>query len=110
MVSHHTIKKETSSRCPLQNLYYTYGYNIRTCLKISQKSCSTNKSQAGSMTTSTLCLYWIMPINSAFVKNLANSKSDAAFLAKEGFLATAAFKLEITIDALFVRAPRTAIR
>ena len=49
-------------------------------------------------------------MKSALVKNLANSKSVAAFLAKEESLATALFKLLVTIEALLVLAPKTAIR
>ena len=51
-----------------------------------------------------------MLINSAFVKYLANSKSEAAFLANDGSLATAFFKLLVTIEALLVLAPNTAIK
>ena len=51
-----------------------------------------------------------MLMKSALVKNLANSKSVAAFLANAGSLATALFKLLITIEALLVIAPKTAIK
>ena len=40
----------------------------------------------------------MMFMKSAFVKNLANSKSVAAFLANEESLATALFKLLVTIE------------
>ena len=52
----------------------------------------------------------MMFMKSAFVKNLANSKSVAAFLANEESLATAFFKLLVTIEELLVLAPKTAIR
>ena len=52
----------------------------------------------------------MMFMKSAFVKNLANSRSVAAFLANEESLATALFKLLVTIEELFVLAPKTAIR
>lgn len=51
-----------------------------------------------------------MFMKSALVKYFANSKSVAAFLAKEASLATALFKLLVTIEALFVLAPKTAIK
>ena len=50
-----------------------------------------------------------MLMKSAFVKDLENSKSVAAFLANAGSLATALFKLLVTIEELLVLAPRTAI-
>ena len=49
-------------------------------------------------------------MKSEFVKYLANSRSVAAFFAKEESLATAFFKLLVNIDWLLVLAPRTAIR
>ena len=49
-------------------------------------------------------------MKSAFVKYLENSKSEAAFLANEESLATAFFRLSITIEELLVLAPTTAIR
>ena len=51
-----------------------------------------------------------MLMKSAFVKYLANSRSEAAFLANEESLATALFKLLVTIEELLVLAPNTAIR
>ena len=51
-----------------------------------------------------------MLMKSEFVKYLANSKSEAAFFAKAGFLAIALFKLLVTIDELLVLAPSTAIK
>ena len=56
-------------------------------------------------------LYYLMIfMKSAFVKYLENSKSEAAFLASEESLATAFFRLSITIEELLVLAPTTAIR
>ena len=49
-----------------------------------------------------------MLMKSALVKYFANSRSVAAFLANEGSLATALFKLLVTIEELLVLAPKTA--
>ena len=49
-----------------------------------------------------------MLMKSAFVKYFANSRSVAAFLANEESLATALFKLLVTIEELLVLAPKTA--
>ena len=54
--------------------------------------------------------YLAMFMKSAFVKNLANSRSFAALLPNAGSLATAFFKLLITIEELLVLAPNTAFR
>ena len=54
--------------------------------------------------------YLTMLMKSAFVKYFANSRSVAAFLANEESLATALFKLLVTIEELLVLAPKTAIR
>ena len=54
--------------------------------------------------------YLMMLAKSLLVKYLANSKSVAAFLANVESLATALFKLLITIEELLVLAPRTAVR
>ena len=52
----------------------------------------------------------MMFMKSAFVKYFANSKSVAAFLANDESLATALFKLLVTIEELLVLAPKTAIK
>lgn len=56
-----------------------------------------------------LC-YLMIFIKAAFVKNLVNSKSEAAFLANAGSFRIALFRLLVTIEMLLVLAPTTAIR
>ena len=51
----------------------------------------------------------MMFMKSAFVKYFANSKSVAAFLANDESLATALFKLLVTIEELLVLAPKTLL-
>ena len=54
--------------------------------------------------------YCTMLIKSALVKYLANSRSTAAFLARDGLADTAFFRLAVTADGLLVRAASTAFR
>ena len=76
---------------------------------VNKKKCPTYF-YAGHFFSSYNLYYLMIFMKSAFVKYLENSKSEAAFLASEESLATAFFRLSITIEELLVLAPTTAIR